>query len=266
MDSHHAYALITGASSGIGETFARHYADLGVPLILTARREERLQALASELRAKVPVHVMPADMAKPGAAADLVAQLRAAGLRVRILVNNAGYGLPGRYRDRDWPEHARFLRVMIDAWTELTWQLLPDLRASGAGRIINVASFAALMPGAAGQTLYAPAKSFMLKLSESLSLENADAGLHVSALCPGLTWSEFHDVTGTRQQMAKLPRWVWLDPDEVVREAIDAVERGRVLAIPGWRYRLAYALYRHLPDRMLLGLMRRGSMRIRPVD
>jgi uncharacterized protein len=266
MDSHHAHALITGASSGIGERFARQYAALGVPLILTARREERLQALAAELRAHVPVHVLSADMAEPGAAAELVARLHDTGLRVRILVNNAGYGLPGRYRDRDWSEHARFLRVMIEAWTELTWQLLPELRASGSGRIINVASFAALMPGAAGQTLYAPAKSFMLKLSESLSLENADAGLNVTALCPGFTWSEFHDVTGTRQQMDRLPGWMWLDPDQVVREAIDAVERGRVLAIPGWRYRLAYALLRHLPDQVLLGLMRRGSGRIRPVD
>ena len=266
MDHPPRHALITGASSGIGERFARHYAALGVPLVLTARREQRLHALAAELRAQVPVQVIAADMAEPGAAQALVGQLHDAGLRVRILVNNAGYGLPGRYRERDWFEHARFLRVMIEAWTELTWRLLPELRASGAGRIINVASFAALMPGAAGQTLYAPAKSFMLRLSESLSLENADAGVNVTALCPGFTWSEFHDVTGTRQQMDRLPAWMWLDPDQVVREAIDAVERGRVLVIPGWRYRLAYAVLRHLPDQVLLGPMRRGSRRIRPVD
>ena len=116
---------------------------------------------------------------------------------------------PARLRS-DWAAHADFLQVMVGAVCELTWRLLPGIRQSGAGRILNVASFAALLPSADGQTLYAPAKAFMVKFSESLALENADAGVHATALCPGFTRSEFHDVTGTREMMSKLPRWLWL--------------------------------------------------------
>ena len=261
-----AYALITGASSGIGEAMAREYARRGVPLVLTARRVDRLERLAAELRAQVPVDVIPADLAEPAAPAALVDEIDRRGLRVRILVNNAGYGVPGRYTTREWPEHARFLQVMIGSTSELTWRMLPALRASGNGRILNVASFAALVPGADGQTLYAAAKAYLVKFSESLSLENADHGVKVTALCPGFTWSEFHDVTGTRAMMSKLPTWAWLQADDVAKAGIDGVERGRVLVVPGRVYRIGYFIAKHLPGRLMLGLMGRNSKKIRQID
>ncbi|MCD9030934.1 SDR family NAD(P)-dependent oxidoreductase [Luteimonas sp. Y-2-2-4F] len=260
-----ARALVTGASSGIGAEIAREYARRGVPLIVTARRLDRLQALAGELRPRVPVEAIAADLAAPGAAAGLVEAIAARGLAVRALANNAGYGVPGRYPERDWPTHAAFLQVMVAAVAELTWRLLPQLRAAGDGRILNVASFAALMPAADGQTLYAPAKSFLVKFTEALALENADAGVHATVLCPGFTRSEFHDVTGTRARMRVPPR-MWLDAAEVARYGVEACERGRVLAIPGWRYRALYAATRHLPHRLALALMARNSQRIRPLD
>jgi short-subunit dehydrogenase len=265
-DGSPAYALITGASSGIGEAMAREYARRGVPLVLTARRVDRLERLAAELRTQVPVDVIPADLAEPAAPAALVDEIHRRGLRVRILVNNAGYGVPGRYTTREWPEHARFLQVMIGSTSELTWRMLPALRASGNGRILNVASFAALVPGADGQTLYAAAKAYLVKFSESLSLENADHGVKVTALCPGFTWSEFHDVTGTRAMMSKLPTWAWLQADDVARAGIDGVERGRVLVVPGRVYRLGYSIAKHLPGRLMLGLMGRNSKKIRQID
>lgn len=258
-----AYALITGASAGIGAEFARQYAARGVPLVLTARRTDRLEALAAELRAQVDVQVVAADLADPAAVAALVSGIERRGITIGTLVNNAGYGVPGRYLRSDWAVHAAFLQVMVTSVAELTWRLLPQIRASGQGRIVNVASFAALVPGADGQTLYAPAKAWLVKFSQSLALENADAGVHVTALCPGFTYSEFHDVTGTRTKMARLPRWVWLDTAGVVRDGIQAVERGQVLAIPGWRWRLAHALLRHLPETWLLALMGRSSRRVR---
>lgn len=259
------WALVTGASSGIGAEIARGYARRGIPLILTARRVERLQALADELGTRVPVAVEPADLSDPGAPAALAAALAARELPVRILVNNAGYGVPGRYLDSDWRRHADFLQVMVGATSELTWRLLPQIRRSGAGRILNVASFAALMPAAAGQTLYAPAKAFMVKFSQALALENADRGVHATALCPGFTLSEFHDVAGTRGRM-RVPARMWLDAVPVAEAGIEGCERGRVLVVPGWRYRLLHGMARHLPESMQLRLMARNSQRIRPLE
>lgn len=259
------HALVTGASSGIGAAIAREYARRGVPLVLTARREDRLDALARELRPQVPVEVIAADLSDPGASGALVAEIEFRGVRVRILVNNAGYGVPGRYPCRDWATHAEFLQVMVTAVCELTWRLLPSIRGFDDGRILNVASFAALMPAADGQTLYAPAKTFLLKFSEGLSLENADRGVHVTAVCPGFTYSEFHDVTGTRDRMT-VPARMWLQADVVARDGIDGNERGDVVVVPGWRYRLLYALTRHLPHSAQLALMRRNSRKFRPVD
>ncbi len=257
------YALITGASSGIGAEFARQYAAQGVPLILTARRVERLQALAVELAPKVDVQVITDDLEDPSAPKRIHAEIKRRGLSVRILVNNAGYGVPGRYLTRDWEIHARFVQLMVTSLSELTWRMLPDLIDSDCGQIINVASFAALVPGADGQTLYAPAKAWLVAMSQSLSLEYADRGVCVCALCPGFTWSEFHDVTGTRAQMSKLPKWAWLSVEEVVRAGIDGARRGRVLVIPGWRYRWLYRVVRHLPQSWLLRLMGRSSRQVR---
>ena len=259
------HALVTGASSGIGEQIAREYARRGVPLVLTARREERLHALAAELRAQVPVHVIAADLADPDAPRLLAEQLAQRGLGVRILVNNAGYGVPGRYLASDWPVHAAFLQVMVNAVCELSWRLLPGIRRFDDGRILNVASFAALVPAAAGQTLYAPAKRFLVAFSEALAQENADRGVHVTALCPGFTYSEFHDVTGTRSRMRVAPR-MWLDATMVARCGIDACERGQLLAIPGWRYRLLGAVAKALPHAWAMRLMGRNSQAIRPLD
>lgn len=260
------YALVTGASSGIGSAIAREYARRGVPLILSARRLDRLEQLAEELGRTVAVEVIPADLSDPTAPQRLVAEIERRGLAVRILVNNAGYGVPGRYLTREWQVHAEFLQVMIGAVSELTWRLLPAIRASGQGRILNVASFAALVPGADGQTLYAAVKSYLVRFSESLSLENAGIGVHVTALCPGFTWSEFHDVTGTRAMMSKLPKWAWLEPDAIALAGVEGAERGRVVVVPGRVYRLVHFIARHLPQRLVLGLMGRNSGRIRRID
>lgn len=260
------HALITGASSGIGAAIAREYARRGVPLVLTARRLDRLQSLADELRTQVSVEVIAADLAESTAPAALAGELERRGLKVRILVNNAGYGVPGRYLKQDWKTHADFLQVMIGATSELTWWLLPTIRGFDNGRILNVASFAALVPAADGQTLYAPAKSYLVKFSEALSLENADRGVHATALCPGFTYSEFHDVTGTRAMMSKLPRWMWLDADAVARAGIDAVEAGRVIVVPGLVYKCLRAVTWLLPDRFLLKRMARNSRRIRSIE
>ena len=163
------YALITGASSGIGAAIAREYAARGKPLILTARRADRLNALAVELRAHVAVETIVADLADPNAPLQLFEETQARGLIVDTLVNNAGYGVPGRYLSADWKTHADFLQVLVTAVAELTWRFLPAMEAAGHGRILNIASLAGLVPASAGHTLYGAAKSFVIRFSESLA-------------------------------------------------------------------------------------------------
>lgn len=260
------HALITGASSGIGAEIARQYAARGVPLVLTARRADRLEALAQELGKQVECVVIAADLADSDTPRRLVEALAERGIGIRVLVNNAGYGVPGNYLSSSWETHAAFLQVMVTAVSELTWRLLPQLRAAGNGRILNVASFAGLAPSSNGQTLYAGAKSFLIKFSESLALENAAHGVQVCALCPGFTYSEFHDVTGTRERVSKLPKWMWLQADEVARLGVEGAEAGKVVVIPGTGYKLMRVAFKLIPDAMLRRTMAKKSAAIRDGD
>jgi len=268
MPADRPLSLITGASAGIGAAFARELAARGHDLVLVARRTERLHALADELRQShgVEAHVLPADLADPDAPRQLSDALQNQGLAVDWLVNNAGYGVPGTFEASDWPVHADFLQVLLTAPTELAWRLLPGMRERGYGRIVNVASLAGHVPGSAGHTLYAASKAYLIKFSQSLALENRHLGVHVCALCPGFTWSEFHDVTGTRALVGKLPRFMWQDAQAVVREGIEAAERGEVVHVTGRVNRAIKALAKLTPDRLALWLSARESRRYRQLD
>jgi short-subunit dehydrogenase len=250
-------ALVTGASAGIGAAFARALAARGCALVLTARRLDRLEALAAELRAAygAAVECIACDLADPGAPDFLLAETQRRGIAVDMLVNNAGYGVTGSLVSREWKTHADFIQVMITAPTELCYRFVPAMRERGFGRIVNVASFAGLMPAPAGHTLYAASKAYLIRFSEALALENRHHGINVCALCPGFTRSEFHDVTGSRESVSKMPKWVWLDAEQVAREGLDAVERGRIVHVNGWRYRAIKALFKLLPDPLALRLI-----------
>ena len=252
-------ALITGASSGIGEAFAEVFAAEGFDLAIAARREDRLQAVAERLRKKhgVRVDVFVVDLAQRDAVERLCSQLAARGIQVDALVNNAGYGVPGSYAASSWQRHGDFLQVLVTAVAELTYRLLPGMIERGYGRIINVASLAGLVPAPAGHTLYGASKAFLIKFSEALSNEVRRDNVHVTALCPGFTWSEFHDVTGTRAQMNTMPRWMWLDAATVARQGFDAVMAGQAIYITGRVNRTIAALVRHLPQRLVYSVGRR---------
>jgi short-subunit dehydrogenase len=260
------HALVTGASSGIGAAIAREYARRGVPLILTARRDDRLQALAATLRTQVPVECIVADLADPVAPRALQEEIARRGLQVSHLVNNAGYGVPGRYLSSDWKTHADFLQVMVAAVAELTHRFLPAMEAVGHGRILNIASLAGLVPASAGHTLYGAAKSFVIRFSESLAQETASRGVHVTALCPGMTYSEFHDVNGMRARVSKLPRWLWLDADSVARMGLDAVERGDARCVTGGANRMLAGLSKYLPESAARALIAGRSKDFRDAD
>ena len=260
--------LITGASAGIGAAFAQALAARGHDLVLTARRTDRLEELAQELRSRhaCTVTVLTADLGEPAAVPALCGELVSRGLAVDWLINNAGYGVPGTFEAVDWPVHEAFVRVLMTTPTELAWRLLPGMRQRGYGRIINVASLAGHVPGSAGHTLYAASKAYLIKFSQSLALENRHLGIHVCALCPGFTWSEFHDVTGTRELMSKLPGFMWQTAEEVVREGRDAVERGEIVHVTGRVNRFIKAMMKLLPDRFTLWLSARESKRYRALE
>jgi short-subunit dehydrogenase len=260
-------ALVTGASAGIGRAFARDLAARGFDLTLTARREERLQALAAELAAthRVQTHVIADDLANPGAPERLVRMLGERKLTVDVLINNAGYGVPGRYVNTTWQQQHDFLQVMVVAVAELTHRLLPAMLERNWGRIVNIASVAGLMPGVAGHTLYAASKAFVITFSESLALETAGSGVHVTASCPGFTLSEFHDVTGTRVQVNTMPKWMWLDADHVAHDSLDAVMAGHAICVPGGVYKSMTAVAKLLPRGVVRRLMTRNAGKFRRV-
>jgi uncharacterized protein len=222
-------------------------------VILTARREDRLRAVAERLQDAygVTAHVFVSDLGQAGAASRLCEAIAARGLAVDALVNNAGYGVPGAYTKNDWERHAAFLNVMVVAVTELTRQLLPGMIERKYGRVINVASLAGLVPAPAGHTLYAASKSFLIKFSEALAHEVGHLGVHVTAVCPGFTLSEFHDVTGTRKTVSKLPSWMWMDAATVARQGYAANARGVPVFINGRVNRAIALLARMLPQRLV---------------
>lgn len=258
-------ALITGASAGIGASFAKVFAERGFDLVLTARRADRLNDLARSLVALYGrrVHVISADLADPGAPATIARELAAAGISIDALVNNAGYGLPGNFLDATWDEHRDFLQVMVTAVADLTHRFLPGMIANGYGRIINVASLAGLVPASAGHTLYAASKSALIVFSQSLALEMISHNVHVTALCPGFTFSEFHDVNGMRPQVSQLPSFMWMDADTVARQGYDAVMRGDLVYVTGRVNRFIAFITRVAPQWFILGVVKRVARKIR---
>jgi hypothetical protein len=259
-------ALVTGASAGIGAAFARILASHGYDLALTARRAERLETLAEEIRLRSGVETLTvsADLAEPDAPAKILDHLAAQGRVVDALVNNAGYGLPGTFATTTWEDQQAFTQVMMTAPAALAHQVLPGMVERRFGRIVNVASLAGLLPGTAGHTLYAASKAFLIKLSQSLHLEGAAHGVHVTALCPGFTYSEFHDVNGTRAQVsASTPPWLWMGADEVAAAGYEAVEANRAISVPGAPNKAIAAVAKLIPDDWALALVAGQGARFR---
>ena len=258
-------ALITGASAGIGQAFAEQLAARDYDLVLCARRQERLRQLGDKLQHahRIQARVIACDLADPLSPSRIVEELAAESVHVDTLVNNAGFGLAGHYAKTRWEDQRAYLNLMVYAVAELTHRLLPAMVERGHGRIINVASLAGLVPGSRGNTLYSASKSFMIKMSESLALELDGSGVHVTAVCPGFTYSEFHDVSGTREKVSQLPKLLWMQADEVVRQALDASERGDAVYVNGAVNRAIAGFVRLLPPSAALGVMGRSSGRFR---
>jgi len=262
---HERWALVTGASAGIGKAFADLLAENGFNLVLTARRDERLRKHARELEERWggKTLVLVEDLTDLAASQRIYDATQAEAIEIDFLVNNAGYGLPGHYTDVDWPTHLASLQVMTTAVCHLTHLYLPSMQARDYGRIVNIASLAAHVPGSSGHTLYAAKKSFLVKFSESLWSENFSSNVHCTALSPGFTYSEFHDVTGNRAQVAELPKYMWMDAKTVAEQGYKAVMKNKVVCIPGGWNKFVATLNKYLPSALTYAIARRTSAKVR---
>jgi short-subunit dehydrogenase len=232
-----AAALITGASSGIGAAFAWKLAAAGYDLVLVARRADRLDALAGELRQRhaCAVEVLPADLTVAGDVERVAGRLaELPGLD--LLINNAGFGVEGRFAQADIGPQLAMIRLHVLASVRLTHAALPGMTARGRGGIINVASLAGFiaLPGAVS---YCATKGYLITFSRALNLELTRSGVTVQALCPGLTHTEFH----ARQRSAsaaRLPEFMWMSAEAVVEASLAGLARGQAVCIPGWGNRV----------------------------
>lgn len=252
-------ALITGASSGLGTAFARSAATLGHDVVLVARRLDRLQALAIELSSDFSIVATPVglDLARPDAHAILAAELAERKINVDILVNNAGYTLAKPFLDYDCPSQRAFVEVMSTQPMALIHQFLPGMRARRWGRILNISSVVAFSNGAAGHTLYPATKAFMLKMSRSLAAENKRFGIHVSAICPGSTATEFMQANGIEGKDGKSAAGPTQTPEAVVAEAWRRNERGDEVIVTGWLNKVAVGVLRYAPEFLTTPLIRK---------
>ncbi|TCJ96409.1 SDR family NAD(P)-dependent oxidoreductase [Nocardia alba] len=244
-------ALITGASAGIGATFARHLAASGYQLLLVARRADRLRELAEQLTGDhgVRCEVFAADLTDPAAPAAIVDFADQQGLDIDVLINNAGLSGKTAFADTPWDALAGEIQLMVTAPTELAHRVIPGMKKRQWGRIINLSSVAAFAPPGAS-LLYTGIKSYVLNASQSLDMELKPHGIHVTALCPGLTHTEFHDVMGTRDKADHLPAILWQQPDAVVTEALAAVMNGKPVCVPGVVNKISAAAMKPLPIRL----------------
>ena len=229
------WALVTGASSGIGEAFARQLAARGMHLVLTARRLDRLEALADDLHTRhgTLTDLVSGDLADPATPTRLLEEIRSRDRQVELLVNNAGYAVVGDIGETDRAKTLEMLNVNVAALTELTYAVLPGMVERGHGAIVNLSSVAAFQP-VAYMAAYAATKAFVLHFSEALWAEVRESGVTVMALCPGVTRTEFFDVAGVSGWLKKQRS---SSPDRVVRKALKALERKRQYVVPGfWNY------------------------------
>ncbi len=252
-------AVITGASSGIGATFARKLAARGWDLLLIARREDRLGSLAAEFAEThhIAAEPMIADLACDQDVERVAAKIRAAP-NLGLLVNNAGFGSRGYFVETDLLVQDRMHRVHILATMHLTRAALSNLIPRRTGGVINVSSVAAFMQGAQSVS-YCATKTWMNSFTEGLAIEMAalQSPVKMQALCPGFTLSEFHATLGMAR--SSISKSLWLTPDFVVEESLKGFERGVLFVIPSWRYKLVVAGMKRLPA----WLLRWGARRFR---
>ncbi len=254
------YALVTGASSGIGAATARLAAQRGFDVGLVARRADRLEKLANELRAAgCEADVFADDLSVSGSAEALAAQVLARRQCIDMLVNNAGATVPKGYAGTTFAQQRSFLELTVTTPAALTHAFLPAMLAQRWGRIVNISSVAALSSGGKGNTLYPAGKAFLLKFSQSLNAEVSDRGVHVTAVLPGFVATEFQAANGIPIGEDGAARRFSQTAEQVAREALARNERGHEIVVPGMAPKLAAAMLRFLPEPIMRAFTRSAA-------
>jgi uncharacterized protein len=252
--------LITGASSGIGADLARQLAERGYNVTLTARRRDRLEELAGELREAHDIHVdvETCDLGGHAARKKLAGKLLSGEREVVGVCNNAGFGNLGRFIEQDLAQETDVVRLNVEAVHELTGAFLPRMVEQGAGAILNVASTAAFQP-LPGFATYAASKAFVHSFSEAVHSELSGTGVSVTSLCPGFTRTEFEQAAGAEDTASKFPGFTWMESDDVARQGIEGMLAGRRTVVPGLVNKVVSTSGRFTPRTVLLPLIGRVS-------
>ncbi len=243
------YALVTGASSGIGKEIAQVLAKEGYNLVLTARRRERLASEAKQLSKDfgIDVKYVSCDLSNSEAIHQIHKFCNDQSLDIGILVNNAGYGISTAFHDTPVEEEEAFLRVLGLSVVSLTKIFLPQMLDRGKGKIMMISSVASYAPPSSIQSLYGPIKGFVNGFSDSLNANYRHAGISSTTVLPGYTVTEFHSASGTQEQMDKVPFFMKLSVKAVAKEAVKDTLAGKSVSIPSKRYKLIIFLLRYLP-------------------
>ena len=247
------WALVTGATAGIGESFTRMLASKGFNIALVARDEARLHERAAGLREKygVQTFVLPADLATDQGCKSVEDYLKE--FEIEVLINNAGFGINKLFTMSAIDAEQGLLDVLVRTPMRLMHVVLPQMKARNSGTIINVSSVASFIAGGT----YSASKSYLTVLSESLHTELRGSNVKISALCPGFTRTEFHE--RGRMKMKGLPEFMWLDSDQLVARSWSDAQKGKAVSIPGWQYKLLVGFISILPR----GMVRRIGMNLR---
>jgi short-subunit dehydrogenase len=247
------WALVTGATAGIGESFTRMLASKGFNIVLVARDEARLHERAAALREKhgVQTFVLPADLATDQGCRSVEEYLKE--FEVEVLINNAGFGINKLFTMSAIEAEQDLLDVLVRTPMRLMHVVLPQMKARNSGTIINVSSVASFIAGGT----YSASKSYLTVLSESLHTELRGTQVKVNALCPGFTRTEFHE--RGRMKMKGLPEFMWLDSDQLVARSWSDAQNGKAVSIPGWQYKLLVGFISILPR----GMVRSIGMNLR---
>src|SRR5210317_799711 len=247
------YALITGASSGIGLEIANNLANRGYNLVLTARREDRLISISKEIseKFKVKVDFISCDLSDISTPRQIFNFCNDKGYKVEVLINNAGYGIKTPFHETPMQDEENFIRVLGTSVIALTKIFLPSMIENQKGKIMIVSSVASFSPPSSIQALYGPIKTFMNRFSDSININYNHKGITSTAVCPGFTVTGFHTASGVQDEMDRVPKFMKFSAKRVASEAVEATLSGKSLCVPTKTYKILVFILKHIPQSVM---------------